>query len=104
MASFHEFYLPSADNEGHVIRIGYYKPQGRPGVVSASEGASSEHDSGAVFTHRLFQDRTWRQEVAGRSTKKAIARSLIELLTTLKGAGVLSADSADQYIAEAQKA
>jgi hypothetical protein len=103
MAQLADIYLPSLDNAGHTWRIGYYKPQGRPGMVSAVEGESETHENGVrIFRTILFQSRRYRRDLPGRATKRAIALSLAHLLTEMRDAGVIPADRADNYIRQAE--
>lgn len=101
MAQFRDFYIPSADNDGHVWRVGYYKPERRPGFVTANEGQLRREENYSAFTCDLFACRKFKHQLSGRATKKAIAQQLAALLTEMKAAGVVPPDRADHYIAQA---
>lgn len=102
MAHLADIYLPSLDNEGSTWRIGYYKPQGRPGMVSAVEGESELDNGVRIFRTILFQSRRYRHVLPGRATKRAIAQSLAALLREMRDAGVVPADRANALIAKAE--
>lgn len=100
MAHLKSFYL-SSTTEGLHWNIGYCKPQGRPGVVSASEGELDSSPGFSIFRMVLFQSRTFRYEVDGRATKKAIGAALVGLLNEMREAGAISDAIAETMIAKA---
>lgn len=94
---FPDFYVEST-NSGKVWRITYYKPQGRPGVVSATEGESDTHDGVSFFKCVLFEARQVRSEVDGRATLKAISRAATHLLLELSACGYAPPGAVDQHV------
>lgn len=98
MAQFKDIYLPALDNPEHVWRIGYYKPDRAPGVVSATEGQVCDYDTWQSFTCDLFGCRKYRHQLPGRATKRAIAQGLAALLTEMRDAGVVPPDRAAALI------
>jgi hypothetical protein len=100
--AFANIYLPSVDNEGKTWCISYYKPQGRPGLVSAVEGDSEISNGVRIFRTVLFQSRRYRHQLAGSATKRAISTALVQLLRQMSTEGVIPADRADNYIRQAE--
>ena len=100
MANLKEIYLPALDNPEHVWRIGYFKPDRRPGVVSAYEGQHRTEETFQSFTCDMFGCRKYRRELPGRATKRAIAQALAALLTEMRDAGNIPADRADSLISK----
>ncbi len=99
---FPDIYLPSLDTEGKTWRIGYYKPDRRPGVVVATEGESEITSDGVrFFKCILFEARRFRRELPGRATKRAIAQTLASLLTEMRDAGTIPPESANALITKA---
>lgn len=102
MASFRDFYIPSTV-EGLTWRVGYYKPQRGPGVVSAYEGESEVTPDGVrIFKTVLYQSRGFRHPLNGRATKRAIAQALCELLVHMEASEVITHDIATKWVQEAQ--
>jgi hypothetical protein len=100
MAHLKSFYL-SSTTEGLHWNIGYCKPQGRPGVVSASEGELDSSPGFTIFRTVIFQSRTFRQEVDGRATKKNISAAVVALMNRMREKEVITEAIADTIIAKA---
>jgi len=102
MAAFQSFYVPST-TEGQTWCIGYYKPQGRPGVVSATEGESSVTSDGVrIFKAVLFDSNRVRHPLTGRATKRAVAQALCELLCHMEQTERISPEDARKWVQRAQ--
>jgi hypothetical protein len=100
--TFADIYLPSVSSEGKTWRIGYYKPDRRPGVVVATEGDSEVTSDGIrIFKCILFEARRFRRELPGRATKRAMAQTLAALLTEMRDAGTIPPERADALILKA---
>jgi hypothetical protein len=102
MAALKEFYLPSADSPGNFWRIGYYKPDRAPGVVSAYEGELRRDTGWQSFTCDLFGCRKYRHQLTGRATKRAVAQALSELLVHMEASEVISHEIAMKWVQKAQ--
>lgn len=102
MADLKPIFLDSTDAAGRTWRIGYYKPDRSPGVVSAYEGRLNQQDGWHSFTCDLFGCRKFQQPLPGRATKRAIAQALRSLLLEMKAAAVIPADAADSLISKAE--
>jgi hypothetical protein len=103
MAQMRDIYLPSNDCPGKVWRIGYYKPERQPALITAYEGERHEHPGlGHSWTCDMFGCRRYRTQLQGRATKKAIAGALAALVEQMKEAGVIAAEIADRLILQAQ--
>ena len=102
-STFRDVYLPAVDNPeaGAVWRISYFKPDRRPGVVSAYEGIQAAGRFGTTFTCDIFGCRKYRRQLAGRATKRAIGLALADLLGEMRDAGVIPADRAERFIQQA---
>jgi hypothetical protein len=100
MAHLKSFYLPSTA-EGLSWSISYHKPQGRPGVISASEGELDSSPGFTIFRTILFQSRSFRQEVDGRATKKNIAATVVTLINEMRDREVINSAIADTMIKKA---
>lgn len=102
-ATFRDVYLPAVDNTeaGAVWRISYFKPDRRPGVVSAYEGVQDAGRFGTTFTCDIFGCRKYRRQLAGRATKRAIGLALADMLSEMRDAGVIPADRAERFIQQA---
>ena len=101
MAAFQNFYVPST-TEGKTWCVGYYKPQGRPGVVSATEGESEVTDGVRIFKAVLFEADRLRHELSGRATKRAVAQALCELLCHMEQTERISHEDAVKWVQRAQ--
>lgn len=84
-------YLPCADDDTKVWRVSYFKPKGRPGAVSATEGELERTTTPGVsfFKAVLCQARYYRRELPGRATEKAIRTEMAALLDDLVQRGLL---------------
>ena len=101
MAQLKDLYLPSLDSPERTWRIGYFKPDRRPGVVSAYEGELNHETGWQSWTCDMFGCRKYRRELPGRATKRAVAQGLAALLTEMRDTGVIPPERADHYIAQA---
>lgn len=96
MASFQDFYVPST-TEGLTWRIGFHKPQGRPGVVCATEGECEVHDDVRIFRTVLYQSRHIRHQLSGRATLKAVTDAGRELLRQMEVNGYITSHDVRRY-------
>lgn len=102
MAAFQSFYIPST-TEGKTWCVGYYKPERRPGVVSATEGESEVTPDGVrIFRAVLFDSTRVRHPLAGRATKRAVATALCELLCHMEQTGRITHEDAMKWVQRAQ--
>jgi hypothetical protein len=100
--SFQSFYIPST-NEGKTWCVGYSKPGGRPGVVSATEGESEVTPDGVrIFKAVLIDANRVRHPLAGRATKRAVAQALCELLCYMEQTERISHEDAMKWVQRAQ--
>ena len=84
MAASVRFYVASTEPGKH-WRVSSYKPQGRPGYVSATEGEVT--DEGRSFSYVLLQARSRRVMVKGNMTARNINRAVVQLANEMEDAG-----------------
>jgi hypothetical protein len=104
MAGFRHFYLEAADADGMAYRIGYYKPDGRPGVVSAYQGRARKDNGFDCFQCDMFGCRKFKAQLPGRASQKAIAKAMAAMVIEMKAAGAIFPADADMILAKAQAA
>jgi hypothetical protein len=92
MATPNSFYVNSLDQPGKVFQVSFYKPNGRPARVTASEGTVETSTGYSMFTCLPFSCRSFRVELTGRATKNAIAAAYSTLLDEMKVKGAIAAD------------
>jgi len=91
MATPNSFYVDSLDHPGKVFQVSFYKPNGRPARVTASEGTVETSTGYSMFICLPFSCRSFQVELTGRATKNAIAAAYSTLLVEMKGKNAIAA-------------
>jgi hypothetical protein len=83
----------ASTSAGKTWGLAYYKPAGRNGAWSATEGVLEKAATPGgfdSFSFMMFQARTRRQELTGVATEKRKAEALATLVNSMREEGLIA--------------